>query len=955
MTTLEFRGKVPAMKLCQRVLLVLTTVLAVAGASAQTPTGNLHGQITDPSAAVIANATIAAKGPQGRKIEVKTDRAGNYTFKGLPPGRYSLIVSSKGFEDIASDVTIVSGKDERLDLSLPIAVQHREITVESSDQGPDANDPSSNASALVLKGKELDALSDDPDQLEAELQSLAGGSAGPNGGQIYIDGFTGSKLPPKTAIREIRINQNPFSAEFDRLGYGRIDILTKPGGNKVHGRVLVEGNHSSFNARNPFVSQKPEYHTVLAGGMIEGPLGKNGSFSFSGEHRNINNSNVVNAVILDSGLNPVPFNQAIPDPRTLTLINPRVDFQLSPNNTFFGRYQWYNSGEQGAGVGQFGLGSQALSLQKTEHDLQLSDSQILGSTMVNNLRFEYRYDTTGQTPLNLSPQISVLGAFTGGGSSLGNVITRQNHFELHEIFSKISGPHALRFGVRTRATGEADRSTQNFNGTFTFSSLTAFQITQNGLQQGLTPSQIRAAGGGASLFSVVSGQPAVSDLSFDVGVFAQDDWRLRPNMTLSYGLRFETQNDIHARPNLVPRVGFAWGLGSSKKGTAPKTVLRAGYGLFYDRFPQNLVLNSRHLDGIHTQQFIVQSPDFFPSAPTAATLAGSQVPPTVYQVDPKLTAPYIMQTAVTLERKLARNSTISVTYLNSRGENQLISRNINAPLPGTFDPNNPSSGIRPLGNIGNIYQYQSEGIFRQNQVTTNFALRPKWVTLTGYYVFSYASSDTAGAGSFPSNQFDIAADYGRAAYDVRHKLAMFSSFDLPRGFILIPFVLASSGRPYDITVGRDLNGDSIFNDRPAFATDLSRPSVVFTRLGAFDTAPLPGQKIIPPNFGDGPGVFNVNLRLTKAFAFGERDDLASSSTGPQKAGNSTNPFGGTWKPQFTLRFDVVVSNLLNHVNAGAPIGNLSSPLFGMSNSLAPLLGTLSNSNRRINLQMQFLF
>lgn len=947
---LQTAASTTARNLATGLSLLLAMVVPV---FAQTSTGSLHGQIFDPTGAVITNATVTLEDRSGHKAEVSSDQTGTYSLKGLKPGSFSLKVSAPGFADSLQKVTIAVEANQKLDISLRITVQHKEISVESGQQELNASDPNANASTLVIKDKDLDALPDDPDELEAELQALAGATAGPSGGQIYIDGFTGAKLPPKSAIKQITINRNPFSAEYDKLGYGRIDIQTKSGGAKIHARVLVDGSDSSFNSRNPFVSQKPAYYTELSGAMIEGPIGKKGAFSFVGEQRDINNNAAVNAVILGQSLNPVSFNQALPDPRRLITLTPRLDFQLSPNHSTFGRYQWYDSREDGAGTGQLALSSLALDLHKLEHDVQLSDTQVLSPIVVNEVRFEYRRDTTNQVPLNFSPQISVLGAFVGGGNSLGNVSTKQNHFEIHDHFSKSRGTHFLRFGVRVRVTGETDQSTQNFDGTFTFSSLNAFQITQLGLQNGQTAGQIRAAGGGASLFTIIAGNPVVSDVSADVGVYAQDDWRLRPNMTLSYGARYETQNDINDHADVAPRLSFAWGLG--KKGSTPKTVLRAGSGVFYERFGQNLILNGRRLDGIHTQQFVVQSPDFFPSVPALSVLSSNQVP-TVYQVNPKLAAPYTIQTAVTVERKLARTSTVAVTYLNSRGENQLFSRNINTPLPGTFDPQNPASGVRPLGNIGNVYQYESDGIFRQNQLTTNFSLHARsWLSLNGYYVLSYANSNTSGPNSFPFNEFNVALDYGRASYDVHHRLAVFNSIDLPHGFLLIPFVLATSGRPYDITVGRDLNGDSIFNDRPAFATDLSRPSVVLTKLGAFDTSPLPGQRIIPPNFGNGPGLFNVNVRLTKAFAIGGHTEGDSSNADTVKSSSSSNPLGGVWKPQYTLRFDVVVSNLFNHVNLGTPIGNLNSPLFGVANSLSPVLGGLTNSNRRINLQLQFLF
>jgi len=933
-----------------------------AAVCAQSGEGALHGRVTDPSGAILVDTEVVLRSSAGRTSKQKTDLQGNYKFQNVKPGDYSVAVTAKGFGEYAQNVTVAAGQDQKLDIALEISVQHTAVTVEEGEQGPDASNPDANTSALVLKGKDLDALSDDPDQLESQLQALAGPAAGPNGGQIYVDGFTGGKLPPKNAIREIRINQNPFSAEFDKIGFGRIEVLSKPGANSFHGRFMMEGNDSHFDSRNPFLSQRPDYHSTLGYASLDGPLGKRASFFLTAERRNYLDSSPINAVVLDPNFNPVSFNGSLDNPGRLTEINPRVDYQLAANNTMSARYQFYTSSQGAAGVGQLALASQAFKSGNTEHDLQISDTQLIGPTMVNDARFQFRYDSIRQTALDSAPQISVLGTFTGGGNSQGNSDIIQRHYELHDYMSIARGNHIFRYGLRLRATSTSSLSTQNFNGTFTFPSITAFQITERGLQQALTPAQIRAAGGGASQFSIIAGQPQVSETAFDAGIFAQDDFHLRPNFTFSYGLRYETQNDIHDHASFAPRVGLAWGLGAPKKGSSPKTVLRAGAGVFYDRLAQNLVLNTLRLNGIRTRQFIVQSPDFFPSVPALNALSAAQLSPTVYQIDPKLTSPYTIQTAVTLERKLSHNSTVAVTWLNSRGIHQLLSRNINAPFPGTFDPQVPGSGTRPLGNIGDIYQYQSGGVFRQNQITTSFRLRAtSWLKFNGYHVLNFANSNTGGAGSFPVNQFDLSSDYGRAAYDVRHRLAMFSSFDLPHGFRLIPFLVASSGHPFNITVGQDLNGDSIFNDRPAFASSASAPGVVVTRFGAFDTNPQPGARIIPQNFGDGPAQFNLNVRFSKTFALGESIDISADQpkTGTGGANTAAKPkksqvFGGVWRPQYALRFDVIAANVFNYVNGATPIGNLNSSLFGRSNALLSN-GSISSGNRQIDLQVQFIF
>jgi hypothetical protein len=433
-------------------------------------------------------------------------------------------------------------------------------------------------------------------------------------------------------------------------------------------------------------------------------------------------------------------------------------------------------------------------------------------------------------------------------------------------------------------------------------------------------------------------------------------------MTASFGLRYETQNIISDIMNFAPRLGFAWGIGGHD-GKAAKTIVRTGFGIFCDRVDANLVSNAERQNGTNTKQFVFPNPDFFPNIPTitsavarpsALTISGGPREehhnislPTITQLDPNVKAPYTIQTSVAVERQLSKTSTLSVSYLYSRGVRQIFSRNINAVLPGTFDPNDPASGVRPLNELLNIFQFQSQGIYKQNQVITNFNMRgAKRLTVLARYVLNYASASADGVGSFPVNQFDPNADYGRAGFDVRHRVFVASIIDLPMRFRLSPFFILDSGSPYDITVGSDLNGDSIFNDRPTFATDLSRPSVVRTRLGNFDTDPIPGQTIVPRYFATGPVLYTLNLRLSKTFSFGEK------GTGKTAAVATS---ASRWNPKYSLTFNVFGQNLLNHVNPGPPVGSLDSPLFGTSNTVAGAPYSVAAANRRINTELVFSF
>jgi hypothetical protein len=818
---------------------------------------------------------------------------------------------------------------------------------------------------VVLQGKDLDALSDDPDELQSELQALAGPSAGPNGGQMYIDGFTAGQLPPKSSIREIRINQNPFSAQYDKLGYGRIEIFTKPGTDKYHGQFQFNENNSIFNSKNPFSPDEPDYHSEQYEGNFGGPIGKKASFFINAQRRNINDLSIVTPQCGDVVI-PECTQSTVPNPRTRTNVSPRIDYALTNNNTLTARYQFFDNNEQNDGVGQSQNGttltSAGYNLNSTEHTFQISDTQVFGAKIVNETRFQYLRQHSEQMPVSTEPQLSVAGVFTSGGSSSGQVIDDEDHYEIQNYTSIISGKHSTRFGARIRIAQASDHIASNFNGTFFYPSLTAFQNNQ------------------ANQFSITSGQPLITNTFVDAGLYAEDDWKLRPNLTLSYGLRFETQTDINDHGDFAPRIGLAWGIG--KSGSAPKTVLRTGFGIFYDRFPQNLVMQAERLDGNTQQFFVVEQPQFGPGSipPSFAGLPGA--PSTVYRIDPNLRAPYVMQTALGIERQLTKAAKLTLTYLNSRGLHQLFTNNVNAPFPGTF----PSNPVCPLGcNAGNVYAYQSEGIFKQNQLIANLNMRyGSNLSLTGFYTLNFANSDFLGSGSFPTNPYDPSVDYGRAPYDVRQRMFLIGSFVAPYGFRLSPFLVAQSGSPYNITIPEDILGTSIYNARPGLAVGSAGCATLSTTNAHCFFIPLPGQPYspIPVNFGEGPANISLNMRVSKTIGLGPRLESANGGRGGGGGrrgggggeghggfgGFGGGPMGGMFgggqsDHRYNLTFSVSGRNIFNRQNLAPPVGILSqealtgNSTFGQSISLASQNGPFGSqdNSRRIDLQVQFSF
>src|ERR1700735_1626275 len=289
------------------VLLVFIMLLAVSAALAQTP-GSLKGQVLDPSGAAGPGATVTLTGPNGVVKVAQSDNNGAYSVVGLPPGKYTIRVIAAGFDLFEGSIAdLPGGRASTFDTKMSVASEKQEVTVKDTQQVE--LDRAKNAGALVLKEADPDMLSDDPDDLQADLLALAGPAAGPNGGQIFIDGFSSGQLPPKDSIREIRINSNPFSAEFDRIGFGRIEILTKPGTDKLHGSLFFQADDGALDARNPYATLKPSFLTRQFQGTFSGSINKKTSFFLDFSDRNQNEQALIKATILSPNFLPEPLTE----------------------------------------------------------------------------------------------------------------------------------------------------------------------------------------------------------------------------------------------------------------------------------------------------------------------------------------------------------------------------------------------------------------------------------------------------------------------------------------------------------------------------------------------------------------------------------------------------------------------------------------------------------------------
>jgi hypothetical protein len=921
----------------------------------------LRGVVTDETGAVVPGAKVVLTRNAGAVNSVLSAADGAYAFT-VQPGDYLIEATAPDLRSAPVKVKVSEG-GQVLNLQLKVALAAQQVTVEER-AATVTPEPANNVSATVLAGNDLEALSDNPDDLISDLIAIAGPGAGPGGASVFIDGFADGQVPAKEAIREIRINQNPFSAEYDKIGTGRIEILTKPGTNRFHGTEGFNISKDFWNSRNPYAQQKAPFFLKEYIGNVSGPMGQRASFFLDLRRDAVDNGAIINGTTLDPSTLSIisPYTDVFLIPQRRWTISPRTDFQLTTNNTLSLRWSSAHTDIPSSGIGSFSLISRGARSTTMNHTVQMIETAVLSASVVNEVRFQIYHPHNEITPNSTGYALQVLGAFNGGASPSGHLVDTQKHLEFADYVTAVRGKHSWRFGVRLHNPSDDNVSPQNFAGTFTFgggsaptldannnpildaagqpvltpiTSIERYRRTLLFQSLGFSPSQIAGRGGGATQFSIVSGDPNLSASQFDIGLFIGDDWKPHPGLTLSLGFRYEAQTNIHDLHDFAPRIGVAWA-------ARPKTVIRVGSGIFYDRFSLSNTMTALRQDGVRQQQYAITNPDFFPVIPSIASLAAFRGAQVRQQVNPDLIAPRYYQSAFAVERQLPWNTTLAVTYSNSHGLHMVRSRNTNAPLPGTFDPSVAGSGVYPLGPVGSVFLMESSGLYNQNQLSVNVNSRAnKYLSLTGSYTLNRAMSNTDGIGTFPANPYNFAGEYGPAATDVRHRMSLGGSINTKWNVAFNPLLNLASGPPFDITVGRDIYGTTLFNGRPGIATDPSKEGVIATSYGLLDPNPKPDEKILNRNYGRGPGTMSVNLRVTKTISFGPKPGAADD------------------KPPYTLSFAMATRNLLNHTNPGPIIGNITSPLFGHANQPSGGGGnggfSEAANNRTLEFQTRFTF
>ncbi len=823
-------------------------LMAVCAAFGQTPTASFEvsGVVADPNGAVIVEARVILR-PQGRQEEqTKTDQKGQFRFAHLTGGNYEIEVQKEGFKSNITEIRVGAKSPSLLKIVLPIAELHEEIAVDSSNRV--STNPDENLDVIKIDRdslRNLPALGNDVIGSAARL--LDAGSVGSGGPTIIIDGLESSKRKvPASQIQEVRINQNPYSAEFARPGRGRIEVITKPGSSEYHGEFNFTFRDHRLDARNAFAQERPPEQRRIFEGNLTGPLGNGKRTSFLlGIDRE--EEDLQSVVFASTPAGIVSANVA--NPSRDTEISFRVNHQVNKNTILSIRYERTFDSTRNDGVGGFNLPEVAADSKDSEHEIYFNLRRIISPRLVNE--FTMRLNSERASRRSLRPgirRIEVLDAFTGGGSQTDELRT-ENRAQLNEILSWNHKRHFIRFGLNIpdiSRRGSSDHT--NFGGTFFFSSLADF------------------ANNRPFLFSINQGDGRLVFWQRDFGLFVQDSVSLRPNFSVSAGLRYDRQSHLGDNNNFAPRVSFAFAPDKNRK-----TVLRGGAGIFYDRTGIGPISDRLRFDGERLRQVTISNPGY--PDPFSAGGTPETEPTSIIRFAPDIRAAYTFQFNLGIERQLSKSLTATANYINTRGIKLFRSRNINAPLPPDFNERpDPTTGVlREIESSAHSQAHALELMLR-GRVSRFF-------NGTIQYTLGRAYNNAAGINSLPADNYDLTREWSRADFDERHRFNLLGTIEVGEWFNVGLTLSLTSGRPYSLTTGRDDNRDTIASDRP---------------LG------------VRRNSLQGPGAATLDVRWSKEFRLKEKKE-----DGP------------------TIKIGVDAFNVLNRTNYTGFVGNLSSRFFGL--------------------------
>jgi hypothetical protein len=846
-------------------LLAALVLISCFTGHAQSPSvrSSISGVVQDQAGAAIVGARVelSAAGTSGKQ-STTTDQTGRFEFKRIAAGKYQLQVSYAGFESTTLDVSAGS-QSVPLQVVMPIASLRQETTI-TSEPAKISTEASDNKDTVALTEQSLSNLPVfDQDYIGAMSRFLDPGSVGTSGVSLVVNGMEVNNLGVSpSAIKEIKINQDPYSAEYQRPGRGRIEVTTKPGSPEYHGTFNFIFRDAHFNARDPFaLTRAPEQRRIYEG-YLSGPVrhSKKTSFVFSASRKEEDLQAVVFAVGL---MGPIRAN--VPAPSRTQQLSAQITHSVSDTNTISIRESLLLENGDNQNAGGTTLAEAGINSRNMEEEITLSQQLVLSPKLVNNFRLLLGVEKQTATSVTHDRRIVVQDALTGGGAQ-GDYFRTEYHAQLMEVLAYSSGRHLIKGGINV-----PDLSRRGFDnninsaGTFYFSTLADYA-------QGRPFSFVQQQGNGHIVF-----------LEKVIGLFAQDEYHPHKNFMLSVGLRYDWQNYFHDNNNFAPRFSFAYAPSKSTK-----TVFRGGAGIFYDRSGARPIQDILLFNGTRLRQYVLVNPSYPDPFSSGVPVIAQPVSLTRLQANIKI--PYTIQYSFSLEHQLQRATTLAITYLGSRGVNQFRSRDINAPLP-------PNYSARPNPSIGVLREIESAG--RRVSDSLELTLRGNvthFFNGMAQYRLAYAHDNTSGITYFPPNAYDLSGEWGRSDFDRRHRFELLGTINPGKLLNLGVSVSLYSGQPYSLTTGLDQFHTGTANARPAAVPRNSLQGPAYADLDLRWSRDLSLRK--GKNKGEG-------LKATLAFdAFNVLNEVNYSSF----VGNLSSPFFGkavaaqpTRRLQFSFR------------------------------------------------------
>ena len=857
--------------------------------------GRLVLTVVDQTRAVIPGATVTIsaldEAARAAKLEpVQTSDQGVSTIA-LPPGRYLVTAEFPGFDPgVLKDVRIRSANDNKQLIVLAIQGLQDSVTV-GRDKQESAADRNNGSFGTALTRDQVDALSDDPTEMAQQLQEMAGGT-----GVIRVDSFEGSQLPPKAMIKSIHVTRDAFAAENHSAGGLFIDIITQPGLGPLRGGGRYNLRDGAISGRSPFTEVKgPErqqqFGTQFAGTLIKDRasfnLSLNGSSSFDTPNLFVATPDGTHSEAILS----------LRQPRSQTNVFAVLDYAITKDQTLRVNYNENDVIQHNLGVGGYDQPDRAYDSDEHYHNIRIQEVGPLGRRAFTNTRIEYGWSSSLTKSALDAVTIRVNDAFTSGGAQIaGGKDTRT--FNLASDLDYVRGIHSVRMGVVLNNGWYRSNDTANYLGTYTFTSLQAFQAGQ------------------PASFTRRIGDPNIDYFNLQAAGYIQDDIRVRKGLTITPGLRYEAQTHLSDFSAVGPRFGVTWA--PFKNG---KTTLRASAGVFTDWLNAGTYEQTLRVDGVRQQELNIVNPSY----PDPGNVGG--VPPiNKYLLADDLHMAKNTRLSAGVDYALNPFSRIGVSYAHISGSGVMRGLNLNAPV----------TGLRPVPALGNLVEVLGDGESRQTTVNgfAQISLTPptmgipkeRWNLKRTFFGLNYtwgkSENDSDGPFAVPATG-SLAADWGPAPNDVRHRLGVTVGLNWFRSLNSNLTWQFATAPPYTIRTGLDDNGDLIFNDRPAGVGRNSARGDGTSTLNLFLVYNIPiGQKRLGPM---PPGIFVTGAPGSFSVQTLQADAL----------------------PRFRMGIEFRAQNLTNRSNYVGYSGTLSSPFFGQPTAVQGM--------RKIDVGLNFNF